>query len=257
MKEKWLLIAAAAAALVIGTDATASDGISHLAARLATLRGEVEALSGELEAQKEEHRGELRSFSEQKAELEIQLRREGLRLEQLTQARKRQRDSLGDVDELSKRLTPVALASIGDLEATVREGLPFRTEERLAELDKLQRQTADGLLRGQDAIHRVWAFNEDELRLARESGLYRQTIELDGEEILADVARIGMVALYFHTPDGRYGKAVRTAAGWNYQVLTSNDDRTQVAELFDAFKKQIRVGYFQLPDAFPAQEGER
>ena len=225
------------------------NDVSSLARRLATLRSEVDDLSEQLQTTKEGYRAQLRSLAEQKAELEVQLRREGLRLEQLQATQARQKEKNGDQAALDETLRPVLLEALDTLRARIAVGLPFRVDERIADLERLEMQVKTGLLRSQDAAHRLWQTLEDELRLARESGLYRHTIELDDQALLADVARIGMVALYFRTHDKRYGWAIRQGDGWSYTVATERRSKKQLAQLFDSFKKQVRVGLFELPNA--------
>jgi F0F1-type ATP synthase membrane subunit b/b' len=251
-----MLVPAFVLVISLTTAATGAAGgsITNLATRVASLRGEVDSLAAELETRKEEQRAQLRSLAEQRADLELQLRREELRGEQLQAARERQREEIGDKLDLDEDLRPILARALDDLEQTIRVGLPFRTGDRLADLEKLRNQVQSGLVRPQDATYRLWQMFEDELRLRRESGLYRQTILLDGRESLVDVARIGMVALYFCTSDERFGRAVRAENGWTFELLTDSESRRQLRELFDAFKKQIRVGAFELPNGLARGE---
>ena len=96
------------------------------------------------------------------------------------------------------------------------------------------------------AAARVWAFAEDERRLSRENVLDRQVISLDGEEVLVDVARLGMVAMYWRAPDGRVGQSRRSESGWTQQRLESAQAE-QVEVLFDSLANGIRSGVFELP----------
>jgi len=62
--------------------------------------------------------------------------------------------------------------------------------------------------------------------------------------------------MYFRTRDLKYGRAVETSSGWRFELLDTARDQELVARLYDSLRKQIRQGYFQLPDALPArQEG--
>ncbi len=229
----------------------AADGAA-LAGELARLRSEVEGLAEQLDAEREAQRARLRSLATRKADLEMELQREQMRLDQLRQARARQRTRVEQTEQRKEALRPAVLAAIAAVRRAVRAGLPFKVHERAAELDQLQRQLAQGALTTPTALTRLWGKIEDELRLARENGLYRQVIPIGHEEVLAEVARVGMVLLYFRTQDGRIGRALQTAEGWTYELLPSEDDQRRVLALFDAFKKRIRSGLFQLPVALPA-----
>ena len=51
--------------------------------------------------------------------------------------------------------------------------------------------------------------------------------------------------------DGRVGYAQQgTDATWNYTLVQTPEQSDQIHALFDAFKKNIRVGLFTLPSAF-------
>ena len=67
--------------------------------------------------------------------------------------------------------------------------------------------------------------------------------------MLADIAKLGAVAIYFQTRDGRSGFVARSGDDWQYRVAESSRDRERIASLFDSLKKQISTGYFELPNA--------
>ena len=226
----------------------ASNEISKLAANLTVLRGEVESLSDQIEQQKNETRGRLRSLTAQEMDLDMQVQKESLRLKQLRLAREQHLEEVRSGDDARKQLRPVVLAGIERVRASVERGLPFKKSERLRELDRLEEQIDKDLLTPEKGSIRLWQFIEDEVRLTRESGLYQQTITLGTEELLAEVARIGMVALYFKTSDGRVGYVQPDGDGWRYEEITGERERAQIENLFDAFQKNIRVGFFSLPD---------
>jgi hypothetical protein len=50
------------------------------------------------------------------------------------------------------------------------------------------------------------------------------------------------------------GHAVRQGDGWGYEVLTTPEDVKRVDDLFESFKKQIRVGYFTVPNALQPEQ---
>lgn len=226
----------------------ASNEISKLAENLTTLRGEVESLSDGIEQQKNETRARLRSLTAQEMDLDMQVQKESLRLKQLELAREKHLAEVRSGDEARGQLRPVILGGIERARAAVTRGLPFKKAERLGELDRLEEQIKKELLTPEKGGIRLWQFIEDEVRLTRESGLYRQTITLGGEEILSDVARVGMVALYFKTADGRLGHVERDGDDWKYIELDGEQERAQIENLFDAFQKNIRVGFFQVPN---------
>ncbi len=241
-------------ALFATTTALAADGdLGEWSTRLAELRSQVERLSGEVEDKKAEIDARLRSTRSQKADLEVQIKREETRLGQLRRAVDEHRERIEEHEAGREDLAPTVVSAIGSVRQTVETSLPFKRAERLGELDKLEEQLDEGLVTPQKATARLWQFVEDELRLARENGLYRQVVEVDGDEVLADVARVGMVAIYYKTEDGRVGMARRHKDKWRWQPLDAEADRERVHTLFDAFQKNIRVGFFELPGGFSSR----
>ncbi|MCO4745728.1 MAG: DUF3450 family protein [Proteobacteria bacterium] len=234
------------AALALPGSAAAEDAAAF-ASQLADLRADVAALNEAIEAEKEGQRGRLRSLDAQKAELEAQIRREELRIRQLRSAVAEREALLADDVEGADTLVPVVLETLAGLRASVKSGLPFRVTERLDALAELERKTQDGTLRPQRAAARTWQFIEDELRLTRETSLDRQVIQLEGEDHLVEIARVGMIALYFRTDAGRVGRAIDGAEGWTFEPITDAATEARVLDVFDALTKQIRSGWFELP----------
>jgi hypothetical protein len=226
-----------------------------LSERLISLRGEVEQLNSELELLREEQRTVLAGLNAQRAELRASADRQQL----LARDAEAKRDAV--LAEVASRgasgdaLSPILLSAIDQLGNQVRGGLPFKVEERLAALDEMRLQINNGSLPPARAANRLWAFYEDELRLTRETGLHNQTVSLGSERVLAEVVKVGSMALYFRTPDGRYGQALRVGSGWQFVLAEGVDAQKQIAALFDAQRKQIKQGLFTLPQLAAAGGG--
>ncbi len=228
-----------------------SDEITNLAEKLTAMRGDVESLENKLELKQQKLKKDLDSLAQQKADLEMQIEKERLRIKELASAMNRRKEDIEKYSVSGEDLKPLLFSAVDDTRAYVESALPFKTPERLAELAKIETQIKTGVMRPEKSAMMLWAFLEDEFRLTRESGLDRQIITVNGYEQLADVARIGMIMMFFQTKGGLTGKAVKEAGAWKYEVLTDSPDAEKVAYLFDSFKKQIRVGYFELPNALP------
>ncbi len=114
-------------------------------------------------------------------------------------------------------------------------------------MDAFKNDVITGAIPPARAANRLWALYEDEFRLTRENGLFSQTIDLGRERVLADVVRLGSMALYFRTQDGRVGLARRADNDWRFVTVDDAADQERINALFDALRKQIRQGYFELP----------
>ena len=156
--------------------------------------------------------------------------------------------------EENQQLKPAFDAAASALRASIESGPPFKRSERLTQIDDLETQVSEGVLSPQKGISRMWQVVEDELRLSEENGIYQQVVTLDGNDVLADVARVGMVGLFFKTDDGRVGMAQRDGDAWSWSVATKEKRITRIRSLFDSFRKGVRSGYFTMPNAFEGIE---
>lgn len=242
-----LLAAGLLGPVVLPLPTLAQDASAELAERLIALRGEVEALNRELELLREEGRTTLAGLAAQRSELEAALARQELALREQRERLEKAKATVAQSGIGAEALLPVLEEALQQLETFVHQGLPFRREDRLQAIAELREQLKRGSLPPPRAANRLWALIEDELRIARENGIYSQVIPLGGERVLADVAKLGSVMLFFRTADRRVGRAVPGAEGWRFELLEDPADRERVLALFDALRKQIRQGYFVLP----------
>lgn len=88
---------------------------------------------------------------------------------------------------------------------------------------------------------------EDEIRLVRENGIHKDTVIINGKPYIVDVAKVGMMGMFFKTGDGKYGIVKKSEQGYKVVMLEKSEDKEKIDRLFDSFKKQIRTGYFILP----------
>lgn len=249
---RWRVYAACAVAALVfcGRPAWAEE-LENLAKKLSEMRSDVESLSTQLDLKKQQLRGELDSLSAQKTEIEVQVRKEELRVAELNAAIQRTHESVAEKAVSDDVLEPMLLEALENVRGYVRTSLPFRSHERLRELDELENQIRSGSIGSERAATRLWAFVEDELRLTRESAVDRQEVIIDGKAQLCDVVRLGMIALFFKTPSGRVGYAARDGEGWTYRLVDSDAEAHRVEELFESFRKQLKVGYFEIPNVLP------
>lgn len=240
------------AALSFAATASAEEpaGLDARAARVSELRAEVAALQDQIQEEREDTSARLRALDAQQVDLEVQVRREELRMKQIDDVLLRQQQSVVDDAGLEDQVRPVVLDALAEVRAHVADGMPYRLAERLGALDELRVGVEGGELPPTKALARLWAFIEDEHRLSRENALDRQPIPLDGTEVLAEVARLGSVAMFWRAPDGRVGMVVRTAQGWSWTPIPDRSGTIAVESLFDALRKGIRTGWFELPWAF-------
>ena len=220
---------------------------SDLGKQLAGLRAEVDELEAKLERIRMEARSERLSLETQRGDLQVLLRTEKVRRNTLVKLRNKLRSEQKQAEEWSEELREPGLLAAKELRGYIEGSLPFQIEARLGACDQiiadLERSDIDPVV----SISKLWQLTEDELRLTAESGLHKQPILLEGERRLAEVARLGMAVLYFRLDDGRTGWAKRTTDGYAFEVFSDPRRQEAVAGLYEALRKQIRQGSFDLP----------
>ncbi len=237
--------------LLLMANAVAQETTDTLAQRLINLRGQVDDLQNELDTRREEHKNKMAYLSAQLADLDASRNQEALRVSQLQQELDEMRREIMVGGVNTGELLPFTLNQIAILGEQIAQGFPFKTRERLVELDALATELNSGAITAQRGINRLWAFIEDELRISHENAIYSQPVMINGNNVLVDIAKLGNVMMFFRTRDLQYGRAVYTPHGWRFELLESKEDQEQVARLFDSLRKQIRQGYFELPAVLP------
>ena len=245
------------AALILGTflinqaQGAKNDeqALSVLAQKIVELRSEVETLNTENLARKTELESELKSLQGRKAAIATQMQQIELSLKQSTERLKTIKEQIAKASIDGETLVPLLKKEITPLKTWGAGSLPFQKEKRLKEISDIEAGLNNGVMTGQKALGRLWAFIEDELRLGRENGVHRQTLVIDGEENLVSVAKLGMVAMFYQTADNKYGFTKKNKDGvYEFIALKEKDQVEKVAILFDGLKKQIRSGQYSIPN---------
>lgn len=226
-----------------------ADSLDNLARSLAKIRGEVEELQSQLDLEKENHNSRIAALSSQLADLSVEERRQKVSIEKLHQSIEQLTVDSKEAERSGENLKPELLNFLSEYKRHVQNGLPFRVEDRIKAIEELENNVASKLVDPKKAVNQTWSLIEDEIRLSKENGIYQQTILLNDEKVLVDIAKLGTVFLYFQTRDNRAGMAQRIDnSGWKFVLIDSSKDKERIAKLFDALKKQIRQGYFELPN---------
>lgn len=241
-----VLLVAATALLPRGARA-AEPELAGLAEQLVRLRGELEGLDARLEDQREARRAQLRGLAAQRSALELELQRESLRAQQLDERLSKAADRRRAADTRRGHLTGALAPALVQLADGVRRDLPFRVDERVAELDSLRQALDAGTLSSADALGKLWTWVDSEVALARTTGLHAQVVRLGEADVMAEVARLGLVIAYARTADGRYAVAAHGPAGWTWSPLTAPAEVAQLDELYKAIAADTDQGYLTLP----------
>ncbi|MBN2800882.1 MAG: DUF3450 family protein [Deltaproteobacteria bacterium] len=235
--------------LILSGLAVAEPDLSSMAEELTALRLQVERADSELSALRARTESEARSLLDQRAELDVLLQREALRLQVTQELSAKASAEATQANQERSALTPVLLSNLATLRAQTEAGLPYQVDGRVEVIDALRAGLEAGTLDPRQATTRLWQHLEDELKLAEDSGMSRQVVEWPEGRVLSKVAHLGLVEAYCQAeaPAGpRYGHARQVDGAWTFVPLEGDASRA-VADLFSSFERSIHSGPFTLP----------
>ena len=225
-----------------------------LVKKLMELRAEVELLHTEIENERDEYKSEMKSLSMQKSNLEAQINRKETQLKEIRQEVAKVKKKILEYQENNTDIKPLVLEAITNLRTHIENAIPFKQNERLKDLDEIEQQTKSDLIAPQKALAKIWSSYEDAIRLTKENGIFKEVITVGDHSILSEIAKIGMVMIFFKTPDEKVGKLEKINNEWQYIEATDEVSKNEILNLFDALYKQIRTGYFALPNGLIINE---
>ena len=233
--------AIAAAAALCGLTPTLASALAP-AASLADLRAKVDAVAAELEAERAAARDELTTLRAERAELQRQVRAETARGATLKALHKEATERARALDEQASRWHAPTKAALAVARAYVERGLPFATAERLAVLERIERDLAAATPDHARAVERLLRFIEEEEAMGREIALTQQRLDFEGEPQLVDVIRYSMALMYIRTQDDTFGWAYPTPDGWRVEALDDPALRQAVRARFAAQEDNQGLG---------------
>ncbi len=231
-----------------------TSATDNMAESLMKLRGEVETLNSQISDEKDAYKSQMRSLTAQKSELEGIISRKELKLKEIQKELSDVQVKITKASKNSLGLKPIVFDAIDKLETMIKTSIPFKTADRIAAVEKIKTQLQSSLITPQKALSYVYNSYADEIRMTKENAIFQQSIQLDGEDKLVEVARVGTAMMFFRTPDDKVGYVTRSNNGWVYKEELNKEKQTEIVNIFDAFKKQIRTGYFTLPNALILSE---
>jgi len=231
------------------SEANVEQSYLNLSEKLVKLRGEVSDLNNALQQGRDEHRLEMRGLITQRNTLNANIKQEDLALIRLQDELLKNKVLIKDIGADTETIKQALLVEIEKLKSYVVSGIPFKLADRLNSIESYEKNLKSGVLSSHRAVNALWSLVEDELKLARNNGIYRQSIVIEDKEYLAHVAKIGMVLMYFNVNENEYGVFKQSSDGWLAVATEDAVGIRQIKHLFDSFEKQVRVGFFELPNA--------
>lgn len=228
------------------------ESLRNLSQELVKIRQQIEGLHNQITFGKDSFRDQLRSYSNQKSDLDVKISRADLNIKDLERELKKLSEINAEKFREQTDIKPVLKQAIEAIRGSVEGSVPFKLEQRLQALKDIETRLDTNIISPNKAANQLWAFVEDELILGRSSGIYNDTIDVDGDTHLVKVLRIGKIAMYFQTQDDQYGVMRKVQGEWRQHSITSETQVAQLDKLFDSFTKNIRSGLFSVPNFLPA-----
>lgn len=237
------------AAVAISASSTYAAENSEMIESIMELRSDVESLYTQIDDNKDAYKSQMKSYALQISDNEAQINRQVTSLKLTQQNIEKMQKELEALGSATVDLKPVVDEALAALAKDIKAGIPFKVEERIAGLQQIKDDLRNGNISQEKALALTWASYDDALRLTKEIGQFKQEITLDGKATMAKIAKVGSVMMFFATPDDRVGYVKKDGEKYSYVVATDTVERDQIIDLFDALQKQIRTGYFTLPNA--------
>ncbi len=230
---------------------TELKSLENISQELVKVRQKIETLHNEISDEKETFKDQMRSYSNQKSDLDVRISRAEMNAKDLQRELKKLADISKENSQAQEAITPVLKKSITAVRITISGALPFKLAQRLSALDEIEHRLDTHMISPNKATNQLWAFVEDELMIGKSSGIYNDTLNIDGQDKLVKVLRIGKIAMFYKTSEGRFGVIKKRGDQWQQTMFDHSEDVAQMALLFDSFSKNIRNGQFVIPNFLP------
>jgi Protein of unknown function (DUF3450) len=166
-------------------------------------------------AEKVELVGRMRSARSSVEWLQERKSAEEARVESLEGRISELRRRLEEADRLEGSMQDTLLIILSRVEQSVDRGLPFLPEERDNRLRQVRTELARPDFTAAEKLRRVLEVLQVEADYANNAEVYQGRIEVGGQELYADILRIGRMALFWQTPDlERVGTYDHSTSEW-------------------------------------------
>jgi len=171
----------------------------------------------------------LDGWSQERKDLELRYRNTNASLSYLQERLSREKEraaaldnSIGELERslrestrLKEGIVDTMGAVLGRLEATVAADLPFLPEERAARLENLRKLMAKTEVASAEKLRVLLETMLIEAQYGATVEVAPATIRIDGQEVHAEILRIGRLTMYWRSPDGkRVGSWDPALASW-------------------------------------------
>lgn len=215
---------------------------SELSQQTLSLRKEIELQAKDNEIEQKSSTAEYDVLVQRKTELLAQIQKEKLRQLQLKEKLKifSKKSGADKSEQIGKEFLDNWAS---DLTSWVQSSLPFRKETRLKKISEIKSQIGKNM---QNDFGQLWDFTEKEIKLSQSLGFEILKISLQGTDQTAEVARIGMLKMYFRTTSKELGQVHKNNDNWDFVMIQNPDEKNEVNRIIDKFKNNERQNLFNI-----------
>jgi hypothetical protein len=145
---------------------------------------------------------------------------------------------------MQMELEPLLDETAEKLEAAVAVDMPFLVEERRLRLTLLQETLNDHRVSLADKLRRTLEALRIEAEFGSSLEVSEESVQIDGNTVQARVLRIGRLAMFYRTPDGRSGRFNPQDNTW---VQLAPEYARTLGEAFDMAERRRAVDLITLP----------
>ena len=232
---------------MIFTMASFAD-FKEMSERLIRTRQEIEILNTDLDSLQKKQSSQWETLLSRKAELETQLKKERFKSLQLYEKKMTLKQRIAPQKGLTPKEKKVVTSWHKDLLQWVNQTLPYKNEERIAELKKIE----DGIKNNSsfhEIVGKLWKFSEKEIELVRHNKYEVLSLDIKGKKTTAEVARVGLLTFAFKLPSDEFGFAKKSSGKWILSVSQEKKELTAAKRLIAKFKEKKYSGLFDIPTA--------
>lgn len=223
-----------------------ADVADVLSQQLIPLRSQMEKEAQELESTKQFFDQQIQALQAQVLELNQNLSRERLKSKVLSEKTNRLSSftSTGPMGTIEDQ--KFVSRWMNDLKSWVDQSMPFQKQQRLSKLEelKMRLEKKEPL---EPLVWDLWNFTSQELKNTKGFSNEVTEINLDGESVTVEIARLGMMHLYFKTTDQKVGYSLKSKQGWIYQTAQSDSELSAIEQVMKASRAKSFKSVFELP----------
>lgn len=223
-----------------------SEDFQALSEKIINLRHEVETLSRSQDQMQRQRQMEVDALSLRKSELVQQLRKERLRDTQLRAKTEALRKDVQPLKVVTRAEKDLIASWLADLQDWVQRSLPFRREDRLNSVKRIEARFVSGES-PERILSEIWSFVEKELKLTHDNAFEIMEVKVSEKPQKSEVVRIGMMQLLYRTPAGETGFARNVNGQWTMGRSQTEAEDQAIVRLITRLKDQQGRGFFEVP----------